>query len=209
MGHSRGLLARPPPGGETDGWQGKCRQQEDRVIQGPDVSRYTYRVNWSVEDGQFVATCAEFPSLSWLADSQAALQGLVDVVADLVSEGESVPEPLSERSYSGKSNLCIGEGLHAAWPSKPPKSTSASTSTSSSVSPPPHSHSFDRRRRELHRALAEDRPRGAGVSLAGSDSAVQAPLEVVRPAGTRLSRSRRQCRIRLRCSSRTRRAARR
>ena len=43
-----------------------------------DVSRYTYRVTWSVEDDEFVATCAEFPSLSWLADSQpAALQGQV------------------------------------------------------------------------------------------------------------------------------------
>jgi predicted HicB family RNase H-like nuclease len=87
------------------------------TIQGPDVSRYTYRVTWSVEDGEFVATCAEFPSLSWLADSQAAaLQGLVDVVADavadLVSQGEAVPEPLSERSCSGKFNLRVGEGLH-------------------------------------------------------------------------------------------------
>jgi predicted HicB family RNase H-like nuclease len=85
--------------------------------QGPDVSRYTYRVTWSVEDDEFVATCAEFPSLSWLADSQAAaLQGLVEVVADtvddLVSQGEAVPESLSERSYSGKFNLRVGEGLH-------------------------------------------------------------------------------------------------
>ena len=67
-----------------------------------DVSRYTYRVTWSIEDGEFVATCAEFPSLSWLADSQAAaLQGLVDLiadtVADLTAEGAAVPEPLSER----------------------------------------------------------------------------------------------------------------
>jgi len=87
------------------------------TIQGPDVSRYTYRVTWSVEDDEFVATCAEFPSLSWLADSQAAsLQGLVDVVADtvddLVAQGEAVPKPLSERSYSGKFNLRVGEGLH-------------------------------------------------------------------------------------------------
>ena len=82
-----------------------------------DVSRYTYRVTWSVEDGEFVATCAEFPSLSWLADSQAAaLQGLVDLVADtladLTAEGEAVPEPMSERSYSGSSNLRVGESLH-------------------------------------------------------------------------------------------------
>jgi predicted HicB family RNase H-like nuclease len=87
------------------------------TIQRPDVSRYTYRVTWSVEDNEFVATCAEFPSLSWLRDSQAAaLQGLVDVVAhtvdDLVSQDEAVPEPLSERSYSGKFNLRVGEGLH-------------------------------------------------------------------------------------------------
>lgn len=87
------------------------------VTQAADVSRYTYRVTWSAEDGEFVATCAEFPSLSWLADSQgAALQGLVDLVADtvtdLVAEGEGVPEPLSERSYSGKFNLRVGEGLH-------------------------------------------------------------------------------------------------
>nr|NLI50974.1 type II toxin-antitoxin system HicB family antitoxin [Propionibacterium sp.] len=82
-----------------------------------DVSRYTYRVTWSVEDNEFVATCAEFPSLSWLADSQAdALQGVVDLVADTVAdlraEGESVPEPLSQRSYSGKFNLRVGESLH-------------------------------------------------------------------------------------------------
>jgi predicted HicB family RNase H-like nuclease len=87
------------------------------TIQGTDVSRYTYRVTWSVEDGEFVATCAEFPSLSWLVESQAAaLQGLVDLVADTVadleSNGEDVPEPLSERSYSGKFNLRVGEGLH-------------------------------------------------------------------------------------------------
>ena len=44
------------------------------------------------------------------------MRGLVDVVADtvadLVSEGRAVPEPLSERSYSGKFNLRVGEGLH-------------------------------------------------------------------------------------------------
>jgi predicted HicB family RNase H-like nuclease len=88
-----------------------------KTIQGRDVSRYTYRVTWSVEDDEFVATCAEFPSLSWLAESQAAtLKGLVDLVADtladLESNGEDVPEPLSERSYSGKFNLRVGEGLH-------------------------------------------------------------------------------------------------
>ncbi|MFK4494760.1 hypothetical protein ABH936_001880 [Dermacoccus sp. GAS27A] len=36
----------------------------------PSVAEYGYRVVWSSVDGEFVATCAEFPSLSWPADSQ-------------------------------------------------------------------------------------------------------------------------------------------
>ncbi len=42
-----------------------------------DISHYTCRVTWSVEDQEFVATCLEFPSLSWLAATQVdALTGL-------------------------------------------------------------------------------------------------------------------------------------
>ncbi|BCJ58933.1 type II toxin-antitoxin system HicB family antitoxin [Micromonospora endophytica] len=83
----------------------------------PEISHYTYRVTWSVEDDEFVASCAEFPSLSWLAPSQLeALQGLQEllreVIADMADQGEQVPEPLSERSYSGKFNLRVGESLH-------------------------------------------------------------------------------------------------
>ena len=82
-----------------------------------DVTRYTYRVTWSVEDDQYVATCLELPSLSWLADTQEdALRGLRDLVAevvgDLAESGEPVPEPLSSRAYSGKFNLRVGEQLH-------------------------------------------------------------------------------------------------
>lgn len=74
-------------------------------------------VSWSVEDHEFVATYAEFPSLSWLAASQVeAIQGLEamlrDVIADMRAEGEEVPQPFSERSYSGKFQVRIGEGLH-------------------------------------------------------------------------------------------------
>ncbi|MET8524838.1 type II toxin-antitoxin system HicB family antitoxin [Micromonospora sp. NPDC005172] len=83
----------------------------------PDVSHYTYRVTWSVQDREFVATCAEFPSLSWLAPSQIeALQGLQDllreVIADMEEQGEAVPQPFAERIYSGKFNLRVGESLH-------------------------------------------------------------------------------------------------
>lgn len=82
-----------------------------------DVSRYSYRVAWSPEDDEFVATCAEFPSLSWLAATQVeALEGIESVVEqvlrDLLDAGEDVPEPWSQRSYSGKFNLRVGERLH-------------------------------------------------------------------------------------------------
>lgn len=82
-----------------------------------DVTRYTYRVTWSLEDDEYVATCLELPSLSWLAGTQEdALRGLRDVVTEVVQDlqdnGEPVPEPLSSRSYSGKFNLRVGEQLH-------------------------------------------------------------------------------------------------
>ncbi|MGI8536870.1 MAG: type II toxin-antitoxin system HicB family antitoxin [Mycobacteriales bacterium] len=83
----------------------------------PDVSHYTYRVTWSAEDGEFVATCVESPSLSWLASAQIdALTGLekliAETVADMDHQGEAAPAPCSERSYSGKFNLRVGESLH-------------------------------------------------------------------------------------------------
>jgi predicted HicB family RNase H-like nuclease len=72
---------------------------------------------WSVEDQEFVATCAEFPSLSWLAHDQIeALKGLEELVRevmdDLDAEGAEVPEPLAERRFSGKLNLRLGSDLH-------------------------------------------------------------------------------------------------
>lgn len=81
------------------------------------AAHYTYRVTWSAEDGEYVATCLEFPSLSWLAESRSdAIDGLerlvADVVEDMAANGEMVPEPLSERRFSGTFNVRIGERLH-------------------------------------------------------------------------------------------------
>ena len=104
-----------------------------------DVTRYTYRVTWSVEDDQYVATCVELPSLSWLADTQEdALGGLRDLVAavvrDLSDTGEPVPEPLSSRPTRASSTSESANSSTADSPSKPPKNTSASTNTSSADS---------------------------------------------------------------------------
>ncbi|GJG95021.1 hypothetical protein CBA19C6_11050 [Cupriavidus pauculus] len=63
---------------------------------------YTYRVTWSAEDKEYVGLCAEFRSLSWLADSQAeALEGVrqhvADVVRDMRKAGEKIPEALADQ----------------------------------------------------------------------------------------------------------------
>jgi len=82
-----------------------------------DHEHYTYRVTWSAEDQEFVALCAEFPSLSWLADShEKALKGLVklvgEVIEDMLASGEKVPEPFADRKYSGKFQVRIPPELH-------------------------------------------------------------------------------------------------
>ncbi len=68
---------------------------------------YTYRVTWSTDDEEYVGLCAEFPSLSWLAETpEAALKGIRKVVAEAVNDmkqtGEPIPEPIANRHYSGK-----------------------------------------------------------------------------------------------------------
>lgn len=82
-----------------------------------DINHYTYRVTWSPEDGDQVGLCAEFPSLSWLAETpEAALAGIrqvvAEVVADLKASGEFVPAPLAEKRYSGEFRVRIPPELH-------------------------------------------------------------------------------------------------
>jgi predicted HicB family RNase H-like nuclease len=78
---------------------------------------YTYRVTWSEEDGEHVALCAEFPSLSYLAKTPAkALQNIMklvkEAVEDMEANGESVPTPLAEKEYSGKFMIRIPPEQH-------------------------------------------------------------------------------------------------
>lgn len=79
--------------------------------------RYTYRVTWSEDDGEYAGLCAEFPSLSWLASTpEAALKGIrkvvAGVVADLEAGGEEVPEPIAAKQYSGKFIVRLPPELH-------------------------------------------------------------------------------------------------
>ncbi|WP_304426725.1 type II toxin-antitoxin system HicB family antitoxin [uncultured Adlercreutzia sp.] len=78
---------------------------------------YAYRVLWSQEDGAYVATVAEFPSLSCVEENQAdAFFGIVDVVTavleDMSEAGEEIPVPFSNRHYSGKFALRIPPEKH-------------------------------------------------------------------------------------------------
>ena len=81
------------------------------------TDHYTYRITWSAEDGEHVGLCAEFPSLSWLDDTQEkAFSGIQRVVAGVVEDmrtnNEPVPEPMAERHYSGKFMVRIPPELH-------------------------------------------------------------------------------------------------
>lgn len=63
-------------------------------------NHYSYRVIWSEEDKEYVGFCAEFPSLSWLAQSpEDALHGIREVVAEVIEDmkktGEPIPEPFT------------------------------------------------------------------------------------------------------------------
>lgn len=82
-----------------------------------EVDRYTYRVTWSEDDLEYVGLCAELPSLSWLEGSpEKALNGIRklvrDTVADLKRSKETVPDPISTRSYSGKFLVRVPPEVH-------------------------------------------------------------------------------------------------
>ena len=78
---------------------------------------YTYRVTWSEDDNEYVGLCAEFPSLSWLEKTpEGALKGIRNVVADVVSDmksnGEAIPDPIAVRPYSGKFMVRVPPHVH-------------------------------------------------------------------------------------------------
>ncbi|GEO80718.1 type II toxin-antitoxin system HicB family antitoxin [Pararhodospirillum oryzae] len=81
------------------------------------VDPYTYRVGWSAEDEEFVGTCVEFPSLSWLDENEdEAFRGIRKLVRETVAEmsaaSEPIPEPISLRRYSGKFQVRTTPEIH-------------------------------------------------------------------------------------------------
>lgn len=81
------------------------------------IDRYTYRITWSGENQEHVGLCIEFPSLSWLAESpEEALKGIRrlvrECVEDMEENGETAPEPLSSRHFSGKFMVRVPPEIH-------------------------------------------------------------------------------------------------
>jgi hypothetical protein len=102
------LMEERPSGDQGDLVVGRTVALDDRAFEvltchmvgvepTPRLDGYTFRVTRS--DEEFVGRCAEFPSLSWLAKSEAdALFGIAKLVADarsdMASRQKEVPDPL-------------------------------------------------------------------------------------------------------------------
>lgn len=82
-----------------------------------NANDYEYRVAWSEEDKLYVGRVTEFPSLAAHGDSpEDALSEIKAVVGyvieDIVESGDTVPEPLSRKDYSGRFNVRLPKDLH-------------------------------------------------------------------------------------------------
>jgi predicted HicB family RNase H-like nuclease len=83
------------------------------------MDHYTYRVTWSADEQEYVGLCAEMPLLSCGGETrEAALAGITQlvagVVADMLEKGETPPEALAERDYSGEFKVRVPPSVHRA-----------------------------------------------------------------------------------------------
>jgi len=81
------------------------------------ANHYSYRVQWSPDNGYYLGTVTELPSESWFdSDPIETLKGIwrcaEETVADLEADGEEVPTPLADRNYSGKFIVRIPPEVH-------------------------------------------------------------------------------------------------
>ena len=64
----------------------------DATDETPD--HYTYRVEWSHEDNEWIGLCTELPSLSWLdPDKAKALAGITRLVRSILDERADGNDP--------------------------------------------------------------------------------------------------------------------
>ncbi len=81
------------------------------------IDKYTYRVEWSEEDGTHISRCLEFPSLTAHGETmEKALKEIRIVVATTVEwleeEHEKIPEPFGLKKYKGNLTLRVPADVH-------------------------------------------------------------------------------------------------
>jgi predicted HicB family RNase H-like nuclease len=82
------------------------------------MNRYTYRVEWSSEYGEYVSRCLEMPWLSqWaptMREATESVEQAVDAyIAECTATERNVPPPLTERRFSDKFLVRTSSALHA------------------------------------------------------------------------------------------------
>jgi len=87
------------------------------LLDNPKAERYTYRIEWSQEDGIFVARCVEFPGLGAHGHSQEeALRQIKAAVAEalkwLRDEKRIPPESLGAKKFRGHLTLRVPPEVH-------------------------------------------------------------------------------------------------
>jgi predicted RNase H-like HicB family nuclease len=82
-----------------------------------NADKYTYREEWSEEDGVYIARCLEFPSLSAHGHTpedafKEIREVIAEVIEDMARSNEPIPEPYGSREYSGKLSLRLPKHVH-------------------------------------------------------------------------------------------------
>ncbi len=81
------------------------------------IDKYTYRVEWSEEDGTHISKCLEFPSLCAHGNTmEKALEEIRVVVQETIEwmeeENEKIPEPFGLKKYKGNLTLRVPSDVH-------------------------------------------------------------------------------------------------
>jgi predicted RNase H-like HicB family nuclease len=81
------------------------------------LDKYTYRVEWSEEDGFHIARCLEFPSLAAHGTTpETALTEIKNVVSAAIDwmqeSGETLPVPFGLNQYKGNLTLRVPPSVH-------------------------------------------------------------------------------------------------
>ncbi|GMO55364.1 MAG: type II toxin-antitoxin system HicB family antitoxin [Treponemataceae bacterium] len=81
------------------------------------IEKYTYRVEWSEDDGVHIARCLEFPSLMAHGNTAGkALLEIEEVVTESIKwmkeENEPIPEPFGLKIFKGNLTLRVPSEIH-------------------------------------------------------------------------------------------------